>query len=621
MINKKRGTILLIISLIILSMSLASAQKTIKEDWFEHYETFIIGSDIYEVKLSQDYKNVLFRQNEYRNLISLGSCRDHESYTFCYQNYSFEKKPNIDDKGQLMPGIHIKITQADAASGHSATIKSSETGSKFTNYEQEAKITIKNTATIHLSGAQLEITIPEGINITNRKNFVYLGNKLTIPVSLSPNEEKEYVFNYEIKTEGNKRVDYDLTKEGVSIRKGSFTVKGLLPYEIKITNPKDMYIRELKTFEILVKNIHMSNDLEIKELILTGPVNFQYVPMQRLTRTGFAVHSATNVVIPARTERVFSVRYRPFFAGSYTFNLVTQLSHNYEYEENFEEKIEVLNDGLATSLQFTRKEISLNSESDLQIILKNEHASLSFRNIEAKIESALYNGTETLSNIAPGSIITLLNQKIIPPQLEEDKTYEVKATITFSNEAGQKETVILTDSLKVIGKGPLLKISHKLTPRSTTKAEEEIIIETTIQNLADNQLRNVEIKDTFSQKVTMIAGQTSKTTNMLGKQNEQAYLYKIKMPERPTRNELIITTTARIPDLDYEVQQTSRLKVDGQIYEDEHEEEEQEILEEEQEIIEEEKEKIEREIKDQEKETNFLRRMIRGIERFFSNLF
>lgn len=614
--NKTLITMMLIISMFLIPA--AQAEIPVIEDWFEYDSTFKIETDVYDLLIVHpNIETLRLKKNDFTTIVSLEQCRTNQGYTFCYQEYSFDSnKVNIDSRGNLMPAIKIKITRTEEAieEGYKIQINSNIPGNKFINEEQEATITIKNNGK-NLRDAQLRITAP--INtITSRQEFIQVSNNLRKDININMNQEQEHKFNYKPK-EGENQFLYELIKDNEVIQSGTLNANGIKPYEITVNTVAQSDIQKILDLNINIKNNHPTQELILNNLTMQGPINFQYTAAQGFTLRGLGRYEIPRTTINPGAQRNYIIRYKPIFAGTYKFQIDANLDLYEKYREEQEKEITIINEGINPEFYLTRKDISLNANTDLILNIRNDHPQLIFRDFEAIIESEIFQGRKTQETINSKQTVNIFNERIEPPQIEENKEYQIKATIRYKNEAGQTETINIYEVLKVTGNGTLLKLQQDANPK-TAKIGDEIIIEVYVENLKENMFNEINIKDEHSQTTQTIVGAKQTQTTLLGKQGKQAYLYKIKIPENPTSKELKITTTAQIPSLNYTQTTYNTITIDEDIDEITQEEEttqeettpEEEITQGETTITE-----------GKRYEANFLKRMVQNIEQFFTRLF
>ena len=469
-----------------------------------------------------------------------------------------------------MPGIHVEISRLKEAAAPSVKIdvSSQSAGNKFVFEENSFLFELKNSGDLSLFNANLIVWIPDNVSVASRGDFNQVTyNQLRRPFSLQTGNSAEFGFDFKVLSVGDKKIDYEIrSSENELVRSGSFTVRGVVPYSVSVVSPAKSDIREIHNFEVLIKNTHPSEDLLVENLLIKGPVSFQYLTFNRLTSNVVGQFSSSSI-IPPGGERLHSIRFRPLFAGNYEFDVKADLNLLGPYSFQDSKKLEVINEGFNAGLLFSRKSISLGADNTLVLTLRNDHSSLNFRNIDVTITSDLFNYSTNVENIAPRNSLRVVDQRINPPQLKENKEYTAEAVVVFTNEAGQRETLTLSDSFRVLGNDTLLRINRKVSPQRV-QAGDEIIVEVSLNNLVGNSFSNVVVEDSFSQDVILVTGRKSVSYLIGAGEQKDAYLYKIRIPDKPYSDELIIKTTATIPSLDYVLESSTRVVVEGEIFED-----------------------------------------------------
>ncbi|MFP4568260.1 MAG: hypothetical protein ACLFN8_04925 [Candidatus Woesearchaeota archaeon] len=658
MVFKKRENLLFIgfvfLFLFVVSSSFASAEyKTVKDAWFEHDEVFVVDGDIYQVFIHPSFVGsdspgrVIVRINDESVVASLDSCNDDDLYRVCYKNFSFDKKMSVYNNN-LVPGIEVKISKDDSIVVEpeaDLSVKSSISGNRFINEVNEGVLTLENVGDINIHNAILVVKLPQNVSISDRRGFDQTSfNQLRRSFSLNKEGVVDFDFDFRLLSLGSFKFDYEVILDGDVIESGSFSVGGVVPYSVSVSAPDKSDIREIHTFEVVVENKHSSEDLILSDLLISAPVEFQYLSRQRLSSRGIGLFGASNVVLEPGDKMVYSFRFRPLFAKDYEFNVLAEFDFLGLLKFSESAELGVINEGFSAGLLFSRKQISLGADNNLVLTLENNHESLTFRDIDVVVVSELFNYSDVVPSISAGTTNKLIDQKVSVPQLKENKEYFANATIIFTNEGGQRETIELSDSFVVLGNDSIVAITQKVSSKSA-QAGDELIVEVSLRNLVDNHLGGVLVEDSFSQNVEFITGKQSVESTFSAKESKGVYIYKIKIPERPYSDELIITTAVVIPNLNYELSASTEVSITGDIYEDSAPPIVDDVLDEDEDgssVVSDnlnESEDVESGSdnesgseaddladgvladEDDEVRENFLRRMISGVERFFSRLF
>lgn len=632
MVSNKRLVLGFFAFFLIISSSLVLADgDVIVEDWFEFDEVFVHGSDIYDLRL---YSNNFLRVSKNdEGSISLGleECvYGFDYYEFCFLNKSFSSsKATIDDRGVAQPAVELKIIRLAEPEGDvpDASVSFSKTGSSFLFEEHEGVITLNNTGNVFIRDGSLVLEFPSSIEIVDRGDFLPHPDGLRLPFNLARRDSGEFSFSFKVVETGRDSFDYKVVYDSESIASGDFRFRGVRPYDFSISYVDEFDIGTSQDFIVTIKNNHDVEDLVVDSLQVIGPVQFNYFSSQRLSSSGAGRYSTSGISLPPGAERAFSVRYSAGLAGSFNFDVLTTLKYGYghNFSHSFQEEVTSISEGVSADFGFSRNTISLGASSDLVLSLKNDHSSLIFRDFEVEVVSPLFNATFERDVLRPNEGVDLFEENIMPPQLEEDVEYFANVSISFSNDAGQSEVIELSDALLVIGEGDLFKVSKDLSSRSV-EAEGEVLVEVFLESLVDNRL-SVVVSDSFSQAVDLVTGSTSFDSAISGRFDERIYLYKVRLPELPVSDVLEILTLVEVPSIGHEAEFISSIDVEAEEFGEPPEEDE--FVEAEEEGAEEdgggddERDPSEYEAVplDDDEDVGFFRRMFRGIERFFANLF
>lgn len=83
--------------------------SSIHSDWHNYEDTFSADGNEFFVRLSNNDQVVSLTVNSVSAIAGLGECGEVNQYRLCFDNISDDRNIDIDDKGQLRPGIRISV--------------------------------------------------------------------------------------------------------------------------------------------------------------------------------------------------------------------------------------------------------------------------------------------------------------------------------------------------------------------------------------------------------------------------------------------------------------------------------------------------------------------------------
>jgi len=625
---KKTIILCLVVLILLLQGGLVSATQ-IHKDWHVYNDIFTVNKVAYEIVAKPGNTDViLFKTEGFSAILGHEGCVDNNEYRYCYENYSFdyEKEATLTDvSGILMPGIQVSIDK-DSEDTSSVSVGQTYPSSILIGKEGTFVVKLNNKGDLDINSLRYELEVPEGLEITELGDFTQVGNKIYFITKLKMDVDKEFEFEFKSTEVGNqvfeRNYEYD---DGKSVKKNSASHKVIVKSPIEFSaklSPSTTDILEYVTLTATVKNNDETVPVEIERLLIKGPSTVGYTPLDNLAQARANEFSGTDDTVDADSENTFELRISPKRTGKENFTgFLTAVSGGKTYEENFSVSLTVKAEGIDAEFYTNKKEVLSGGETTLIYALGNKHDELDFKDLEVKITSDFFSDSFAVESVpARTDKDTIYNTKINVPHIQTDEKYDMIAVTTFKTESGQEKSFENKITFSVTGSGEILKLSQKITKPGILNPGDEITVKVDIENLKDDSFQSVRLFEEFSRGGKVTFGDSFITLALTPQEKQQAYLYKLKLPDKYFHDTFNVTSTVSISDIGYTNSKTSSLKVNATP--------EEEMVEGGQ--VDSKKDKkdsglsgaeIYAKTNEDDEEPNFMVKMIRAIENFFSGLF
>jgi len=629
----KKAYLIVLIFLILIAQGALVNAKQIHKDWHVYNDIFTIDGKAYELVAKPGNTDViLFKTEGFSTILDEGTCDDNGDYRYCYLNYSFEydkKAAFTESGGVLMPGIQVSIDKDDSDSTLSSVLSVTQTytTSIMVGKDDKFLVKLKNTGDLFLQSLKYEIEIPEGIEITDLKQFTQVGKKIYINTALTKGAEKEYEFRYKTVKTGvynfERSYEYDDT---LNVKQNSaslkLTIKSPLEFSGKIA-PSSADIQEYVILSAKVKNLHDDYSMDIERMLIKGPASsVEYMPSKNveLYRVGEFIGKIDN--LDPLEEKDFELKIIPKQTGKQNFTgEITVKINGDEYKSTFNASVTIKAEGIVADFYTNKKDVLAGGETSLIYALGNDNQELNFKNLTVVIKSDFFNDSFTVDSVQANSAKnTVYSKKISVPLIPTDEKFDVIANTTYYTETGEKKNFEKKLTLSVTGAGEILRLTQTVTKPSTINPGDEVTVKVDIENLKDESFQGVRLLEDFSRGGVVSFGDSFITLSLSPQEKKQAYLYKLKIPDQYFLTTFNITSTVVISNLGYTKSKLTTLKINATPLDQmagNNPSDSKDLTKKTEPKI----EKTNSYEDSQEKEPNFMVKMIRSIENFFNSLF
>jgi hypothetical protein len=319
----RRGLTLtaLILLAVLTTPTMVTAADQVLDKWLYWDGSTSVDGEPVSVLLADD--NTMLRVNFLSNstVVPEDSCRDIDVYEFCFDDTSEEENPDIDDEGQLRPGVKLVVSKYDI------TTKTS-TGSPEMNLdvdapqltldeEHQANITFNNDGDGAMFNFSADITPYNVEHETDDEDVVTVGGdtyRLTGGIEADGNKTLPLTVTLNGRTAGlNISYEYDQSN-GTSVT-GTDTYSFDTPdfYDVTLNAPGEAPLYTEQTITMTVQNnasAEMNADITLSH---KGNQLFE------------VNDDNTNLSIPSDERRIVEATYVPRYEGTGTINAEASL--------------------------------------------------------------------------------------------------------------------------------------------------------------------------------------------------------------------------------------------------------------------------------------------------------
>lgn len=569
---KKEALIILLILFSLTAISSVSAgTDEIYNGWHRYRDTFQVGDDVYRLRLLEtDLNQLRVDFNNYTVLLPIDSCQPYNEYEFCYDEYSYDaNEVDISELGVVMPGVHFRVLKKYAESISSyLNLNHYYESTVYKDTKDTVYVKLENTGTDWANPIKYEVTVPEGVEITSKRQFTQIGNKLSIVTSLSAGESIQYEFTVKPTTTGKHTFNYLLSatdeSNGEQNSTGSFDMESPISYEYSSwLTPESVGLYQDAEIGVWIKNDDPVSDLTIHKVEIKGSPTISTIPTTKTTlyQTKFGEYKGNVEKLGPGEEANFKIKLTPYYTGTYPFDVNVEFELlNSTFYENVTKNLSVTEGGIQSNLWLSKYDVISGSQLFLYFTLENFNDNLIYTDFDIKLDGGFFSEHTNLSALNNNQKVQLMVKELTVPITEQDTDYNVTADIEYKNPAGQLRTLNNQVTLHVSGTGTLLTMRQEAN-KETVNRGEEVIIENYVGNLKDDYFGDVNVVDQLPQGISIQVGQASNKLGLQGKQEKRAYLYKIRIPDDYDKDKIEIKSTATIPEYNYQITSTKTIYI------------------------------------------------------------
>ncbi|MGV8169525.1 MAG: hypothetical protein ACP5N3_05715 [Candidatus Nanoarchaeia archaeon] len=557
--------IILVLVMLIPFVSAEVEQKEVHNAWHKYDDTFTIDGRVFALRLS-DADNELLRvkiDDDSVLFINLGLCKRYDVYEVCYLEKDLEASTATYIGVSVIPGIKVKVLK-DVVPELDLTV--SHTVSPLViEGEGTVEVVFKNTKDTKIDSFSYELTLPVGVEVTDRNNFGGTGRKLTYSDGpFEAGRESKQKFEFHVKSNGTFRANHSMSFEGVEQQKnktGTVDFVVPLPYTVAMSlTPATSEIMEQSKLLITVKNIG-NEDLIVEGVFANASLPITVVKFKELSVYGYKQYALPkqDVIKPGNTSEYF-INFIVYDTGTYSLNGRVNLEYEgYNFYNTYNYSVTYSANGIAPSVMTNKDEVLAGEEIEVVFFISNTDDDLHFTDMGIVMDGGFFNETLGLDKLGPGGAKELMRKRYTAPLVETDTSYKINAEIQYLTSAKERKYINSSKTIKVTGRGSLVSVDQRVSATEIIRGQ-EVVVETFVKNLKEEPFE-VSAYDVIPSGAEVIGGSTSASMTLRGKQEEKFYSYKLLIPPNSTMSEINLLSNASVPDRIYEKTDSSKVKI------------------------------------------------------------
>lgn len=549
--------LLFAVFLLIILSSNASALEELFDDYVYTLDTFQIDDDIFYVALANDNNVLELHKNEFDlYYIENGTCEYTTEHKYCFMglflDYNEYGRP-IPNTMRWEPAIKVEIYSLKPE------LRIERTFEDEINKDDTAAITleIENEGDKRITNIIFKELIPETATLRNRgDNMVYSnrelswswpilvpGDTLTISYTLAPTGYNDIeLFNGTLSYIFEERPYTD------EIEESTIEINSPIDFEAEIDNI-NVGLGEEFTYTSTIKNddwndrLNVNFKLSIPEYITLVQVpSFFHVSQNLEEEFSLLVGETKNIEIVMKSTYVDTYR----IDQRVTSSIRDETFYNYE---TFEVNVTLPKPELI--LTSSKDEVFEGNTFTLVAKIKNS-ADIYFYDISGIIEGPVVGRPRPVqsSGIAPDSEKELFQEIIRAPGVKNVTEFNTTLKGSYRTPSGQFldfETII---PITVKPASIAFNINKKLNNEKPLQGE-EVTVTVKAKNIGQS-FASISLVEEIPEPLEFISGLTSKTLSLNPDQEEEFYIYRIRVPLETEPGEYSLKTHLTYQDL-YEI--------------------------------------------------------------------
>ncbi|MBN1377193.1 hypothetical protein JW949_02565 [Candidatus Woesearchaeota archaeon] len=559
---KKRVLLFIYILFLFFSVIVVNADTTTKihDGWHLSGESFQVDDTIHTVtgwvseSTDSEYNYTDIRinmENKTTPFIEKYSCYSEALYKYCFDNLSwYEHGSRINPvTNKWEPAIRVIIYELKPNIKITREIEKAKL-----NNEEKTKVTItlENTGEKDASDLIYREEIPTDIFTFKSSSEGSLKGRI-IEASfddLKKDNTKSFYYSIEAKDYGKAKLKGNITYKYEGIKKELSSkaqdIEVVSPYKLEIkATPSKTNIDKLITYSFELENKDPSEDLNFSlEVYLPDYFNvkskatsLEYLSSKHL------YHSSK---IKSGQKTTLEINGQVPYTGDYIIESFVDMNiFDEEMKEEVNKTIIITTNDITPKIDLYKKTLKSNDKMNLYFSISNKDTANTYYDINYNIYSDFFDEGYSLDYLLPGKE-QVEHIEITAPEVSEEIVYVIKLEGDYRTKNNEDKTFYTEKKITVKPLNKSFSIKQEIS-RKTVPTGGTIIIQATIENLLDTNLNNVKVRDEFDSSVVLVQGSYENTLNLGKKEKQDAYLYKIKVPENFTKRAFNITTI-----LDYE---------------------------------------------------------------------
>jgi hypothetical protein len=458
--------------IVIIALSSGVEAKNTLNTWVYSGDSIRFQSQDYFFFLNTNNNGVMVQSDDYRQLISLGQCHEHNFIQTCFKEVALDDFKYIkhDTAGNPFYGMRIEMN----VTGPQITMTSTFNRTTIDIGERAVGIiTVKNTGNRQAESIRLEGNVTPGTVIEACSECIIRGSTFvwTLP-SLNVDNERQISIRLRAVTADDIgttiRASYQYREQVGNTTFNSASIKMIKPYETRLTHKQQALVGETIRSEVSIKNVG-SQPLTISaRLIRENDVSYDGTVITDLIKNA-------PITLAPNEEKKYTISLRSDKTGSYDSRLnLTLTRDDKQYNESLNLRIAVSATDIDIILGTGKKSVIGGDTDMIELELRNTKT-LGFRNINI-IASGFFERRDSLDSLDPGQRKRIFYDSIIYPDDNERKDVTTNVTITYQTPFGETKRIEREVKVAVYPLRLAYDIDRSIEPKNPAVGEQFTVI-------------------------------------------------------------------------------------------------------------------------------------------------
>lgn len=480
-------------------------------------------------------KKVSMLAGEDRVLIQVQDCEEIGKYTYCIDSAN----ESIDeDTGDPMSTMQLRVLESGPTIEIDRDVSEDEPN---VNEEVDITATIQNTGNERVTNMNYEDNFPSNVKISGA-NRNLIGNGILWTGSLNPGESKTITYRITFTDftglNSTAEANYVYNSKVNRIKSDPITFRIETPFNITETiAPKSVSLGEEITYSLNISNTDPGQDITISSLELSIPkgavISKRDVDLKesdgKVTYTGKISASAT---------KVFSIKFKASTPtkGKLTTNLDIKVGSK-TFSNAFTHEVGMGVSDIMPEIKFNPTEVKSGNELEIEAKITNNGedtiSSISLDLASDMIDSGGWRNIE----LEPGKKHYAFNKIINAPASDEEKTYYVKLSGSYTTKTGKTMKFESEERISVLPQEQVVELVPKISVEGN-----KVNITLDVKNIAGQELTYISMIDTFPKGFRSTEGSRDIDIDALEAGAERtAYSYIVTVPDDYKKDSFEIT--------------------------------------------------------------------------------
>ena len=544
----------------------STTETKIYDQWHHSGDYFEIGEDLYHIRLyPDDFSKILLQKNTDGYTINEGRCKEELRYKYCFAEASNDSdKKSMNYYGVIEPGIKIIIYELPDNTPHISISRTASKTSMELNEETTVVVNISNDGRQTAQNLSYEEFIPVDFKIV-KSDMIRIGNILQFNTVIGANSYRTCYFTIKPLTYTKHSFQGNATYifEGVEYNVTSSVTKIEAPKPYTLTeslSPTSTNIDTLASYKITIKNTEKDDTLRIDNLYFKVARDLKIYFSFGMSKISPTEYTYSGEIGPEETE-IFEIRAKGFHTGAYelTGSLDAFINDHY-FNDTFGKNLTLEVDKINAKISPNFETLRAGEPVKIRVYMDNNDDDNSYYAINATMTSELFSENIFLEKMRPSEEKQVFVKDYNTPLFSTQKDIPITLNGTFISQSGERFNFSTQRTISLTPANQSFELTQNVAKKEVIKGE-NATVSVFVKNLKDDPEFNIIVQDTIPVELDVFQGKTDATIDLLGKENEQAYIYKFQVPEDYPSSIITIHTRMEAQSNNYIEEKTTTITV------------------------------------------------------------